>query len=158
MCLHNVRNVIMYLHMSRQCLDMSKQCLDIPLWCQWHCQWHHCIHYITMIKWVGMTFFHVMPLVPALLSCNANCIIKGTIFFMMCNMAFLVTWCQFWQHMILMVLSKAPQHLLVQDYQNWVQHDFFSHLTLLELATATCAVYGIVNSTIVSRWLKQCAP
>ena len=48
---------------------------------------------------------------------------------------------------------------LVQDDWNDIQHDLFSHLTLLVLASASCDAKGIVNSTIVFiklRWLKQC--
>ena len=58
-----------------------------------------------------------------------------------------------------MASSVAPLHFLVQDDQNEMQHDFFSHLTLLALASASCDATGIVNNTIVfitSTQLKQC--
>ena len=49
----------------------------------------------------------------------------------------------------MMTSSIAPKHLLGQDGKNDMQHDFFSHLILLTLASASCDANGIVNSTIV---------
>ena len=48
-----------------------------------------------------------------------------------------------------MASSMEPMHLLVHDDQNEMQHDFFSHLTLLALASASYDATGIVNSTTV---------
>ena len=59
-----------------------------------------------------------------------------------------------------MAPSVVPLHLLVQDDQNEMQYDFFSHLTLLALALVSCDANAIVNNTIVlisSIKLKQCA-
>ena len=55
------------------------------------------------------------------------------------------------------VIIIPSLHLLVQDDQNEMQHDFFSQLTL---ASVACDANGIANSTIVfirSRQLTQCA-
>ena len=46
--------------------------------------------------------------------------------------------------------TVAPWDLLVQDDHNEIQHDFFSHLTLLALASASCDGNDIVKSTIAS--------
>ena len=59
--------------------------------------------------------------------------------------------------MTLMASSIPPLHLVVQDYQNEMQLDFFSYL-ILALASASYDVNGIVNRTIVlimSGQLKQ---
>ena len=74
-----------------------------------------------------------MPLVPVLLSCNANCIISGTILFIRWRQ--LKQWVKwfFWtchavgtsvKIMTLMALSMALVCLLGQDDWNKVQHDF----------------------------------
>ena len=123
--------------------------------------------------------------VPAWLSCDVNCIINGTICVhyvktteTRCHFTLLVVWCcwhcnfwdeaqldflviccQWWHHIILMASSIAPLHLFLQYDQNKLQHDFFSHLTLLALASASFDVNSILNRTtafIRSRWLKQC--
>ena len=49
---------------------------------------------------------------------------------------------------ILTVSSIPPLHLSVQDYQNEMHHDVFSHLTLLALASASCFYNGSVNNTM----------
>ena len=56
-----------------------------------------------------------------------------------------------------MASSIAPLHWLVQDDQNDVQLDFFSHLTLVALASESGDANGIVSGTINSRQLKQCS-
>ena len=74
-------------------------------------------------------------------------------------MTSLVIWCQCWHHMTVMTSTIAPLHLLGQDDWIEVYYDFFSHLTLLALASASYRANDIVNSTAVfirSRWLKQC--
>ena len=56
-----------------------------------------------------------------------------------------------------MPLSIVTLWLLVQDDQNEMSHDFFSHLSL---TSASCDADDIVNNIIVlirSRQLKQCA-
>ena len=72
--------------MSRQCLDMSTEYLDMsrhilgmamvlsmaPLHSLGHNDQNDVKHYF---------FSHVMPLVPALLSCGAKCITSGIILF-----------------------------------------------------------------------------
>ena len=66
-------------------------------WCQWYCQWYHCIHYSNMTE-------------------------------MRCAMIFFIWhhsyWCQ--HNMMPTTLSKAPLHLLHQEDQNKVQHDFLA--------------------------------
>ena len=47
--------------------------------------------------------------------------------------------------MTLMASLIFPLHLLVQDDQNEMQHDFFSHLILLSLVSASCDANDIVN-------------
>ena len=59
----------------------------------------------------------------------------------------LVTWCQCWHHMTLTASSIVPPHLLFQDDQNEMQPEFFSYLTLLILASASCNANGFANST-----------
>ena len=69
-------------------------------------------------------------------------------------------WCQCWYHMTLMSSSISPVYLLVKYDQNEMQHDFFSHLTLLALPSGLCDANGIVNRTTVfirSRQVKLCA-
>ena len=85
--LQMIRHIFICIDMSRHCPDMSQQFLDIPLGYQWCCQRYHCIYKVTMIKmrW-NMTFSHVTPLIPSLLSCYAKCIISGTVLF--------ITWIQ----------------------------------------------------------------
>ena len=51
-------------------------------------------------------------------------------------------------HMTLMVSSIAPLHLLVQDNENEMQHDFFIHFTLLALAQVAHYSDGSVNGTL----------
>ena len=66
---------------SRQCLNMSKQCLDVSLRSQLlsvaplHSLGHNDQNEVTQDF-----FTHMMPLAPALLSCDANCFINSTIF------------------------------------------------------------------------------
>ena len=77
----------------------------------------------------------------------------------MYNITFLVIQYQCWHHMTLMASSISPMHLIVHNY-NEMKHNFFSYLTLLALASASCDANGTVNSTIAfsrSRQLKQCA-
>ena len=128
---------IQWLDISSQCLDMSKWCLDIsvmpmvlsmePL---------HSLGHNDQMTW-NMTFSHVMPLVPIVLSCDANCIINGTILFnsmkkikKKCHM----TWsCDAVgtskkHHMPLMALSMALFCWLGEDDWNKVQLDYFGHL------------------------------
>ena len=64
-----------------------------------------------------------------------------------------------WHNMTLMASRIVPLQLLVQDDQNEIQHDFFSYLTLLALASEPCDANSIVRSTTVftrSRQMKQC--
>ena len=51
--------------------------------------------------------------------------------------------------MILVVLSIVQLYLLVQDDQNEMQLNFFSHLTLFALASESCHANDIVSSTTV---------
>ena len=51
-------------------------------------------------------------------------------------------------------VMSVPWHLLVQDNQNEMWHDFFSHLTLLALASASCDANGTVVCN-TSRLLKN---
>ena len=51
--------------------------------------------------------------------------------------------------MTMMISSTAALHFLVKDDQNEMQHDFFSHLKLLALESASCDANGIVNNTTV---------
>ena len=73
------RHGFIYLDMSRQHLDMSKQCPDIPPWSQWCCQWHHSIHWVTVIKIRWNRLFQSTDSISTITSCNANYIINGTI-------------------------------------------------------------------------------
>ena len=61
----------------------------------------------------------------------------------------------FWSYDTGLASHDIPLHLLLQDDQNEMKHDFFSHLTLLALASSD--VNGSANNTIVfivSRQLK----
>ena len=49
----------------------------------------------------------------------------------------------------LIVMSIPPLHLLIQDDQNEVKYDFFSHLTLLALTSASCDANGTISTTTV---------
>ena len=77
-------------------------------WC-WH--WHQC---------------HMMPLVPALASHDANCVTNGTITLLRSRQLE-------WGAMSLFdhVSSMAPLHSLGQDSWNEVQHKFFGNVTPL---------------------------
>ena len=60
------------------------------MWCQWHCQLHHCICQVNMIETrCNMTFL--------VMSCH---------------------WHQCWNHMMPSALSKVPLHSLHQEIQN----------------------------------------
>ena len=55
-------------------------------------------------------------------------------------------------------IINSTAAMLIQDDWNARQHDFFSHLTILALASESCDTNAIVNSTVVfigSRWLKK---
>ena len=45
------------------------------------------------------------------------------------------------------VSSVTPFHLLGQDDQNEIQHNFFGHVKYMVLALAACDADGIVNGT-----------
>ena len=47
----------------------------------------------------------------------------------------------------MMASSIATLYLLVQNDQNELQHDLFSHLALLALASVSCDASYIVHST-----------
>ena len=87
----------------------------------WHHQWHHCISIIKIIK-------------------------------MECNITLLVMWCIWWwhwHHVILMALSIAQLHLLAQDDQNKVQHDYFGDDMSSAPVLTSYHANGIVNGTTV---------
>ena len=96
-------------------------------------------------------FSQVLPLLPAFLSCDGNCIINGTILFIRwrqlkkrCDRTPLVMWCcwhQCQKHMTLIALSMSQFCLLGRDDWNKVLHD----------------TDGLINSTtalVRSRWSK----
>ena len=147
-------------------ITMTNCCLDITLRCQCCCQSAplYLLGHSGQNEMKHHFFSHGMLLVPALLSCY--CIISGTILFirwrqLKCDTDDIVNgillfgrsrWLKqdaiwplqscdanvgipgCWQH----ALSVAPLHLLVQDDQNEMQHNFFNHLTLLALVSASC--------------------
>ena len=93
--------------------------------------------------------------------CDANGIVNSTNTFIrsetICSITFLVMrhhWCWCQCHMLLSVSSVAPFHLLGQNNQKDVQHDF-GHVMPLALVTALHAANCVENDTIAFVWSRR---
>ena len=109
-------------------------------------------------------FGHVMPLVLASVSCDADNVISHTIAFLISRQSnwgaswLFVMWCHWHQcHMKPTVSSMAPLHSLGQDNLTEVQHDIFGHAIPLVLVSASCDVNAISNSftALLRQWWSQ---
>ena len=109
-----------------------------------------------------MTFSHVMQLVPALLPLCVNCIISGTILFIMWGqlkqgVTWLLVmwgcwhWCITWQWLI--TLAMAPLCLLGQHW-NKVQLDSFGNVMPVSAPHDTDGIINNITALASSRWLE----
>ena len=147
------------------------------MWCHWN---QHCCYVMLILlsmasfcslwedSWKKVwhdSFGHVIQLALVSASKDTDGTVKDTILFLAsndwkCDPTYLIG------HMMPVLASHntdasstAPLHLFFQHDWNEVQHNIFSNLTLLALASASCDANSIVNSTIAfirPTWLKQC--
>ena len=154
---------------------MYIQCLDISWWYQWCSQWHHCIHYIKMIKMRWNVTFWVMWCHCCQYCCHLMLIASSITPFCSlgedkwkkCYMFLLVLSCCWYQgehHLTLMALSMAPfwivrSRWLITRCNMTFSNDFLGHVIPVSVSHHT---HGIINGTIAfvslrySKWDATC--